>query len=385
MGGHRRGRVAVAVGLLVTTAASPAYAAGPDPRTQAAVGGPLLARDGIVVHDAPDVRELPKVDASSYMVADHETGRVLAAKDPHGHYRPASTLKILTAVTLIPELDPDDTVRPTQEDCNVEGSKVGLTPELDYPVDDLFRALLMASGNDAALALARGAGGLDETLAKMNATAQRLRAHDTVAKTPNGLDEKGQRSSAYDLALLARYGLEMSQFRDYIATVRADFPAPEDDESYEIANHNRLLRPGPDNFDGAIGVKNGWTSKAKASFVGAAERDGHTIVVALMHSEPYFWKDARQLLRWGFAARDEVVPVGRLVEPKPTATPTPSPDDTAVPPSAAAPAAEGPQPSDSRPLPLMAAGVAAGAAAAVLVGSTTGWFVLVRRRRAPEP
>lgn len=390
----RLGLVSVMVGLCAGLVATPAYAAPtPAPGTDEVVGGPLLARDGTVVRDAAGVRDLPKVSASSYVVADHETGEVLAAKDPHGHYRPASTIKILTAVTLIPRLDPDDKVRPTQRDCNVEGSKVGLTPKLKYPVDDLFHGLMLASGNDAALALARGAGGLDRTLELMNETARRLRAYDTVARTPHGLDKKGQRSSAYDLALLARHGLDMPEFRDYVTTVRTKFPAPKD-KSYQIQNHNRLLLPGPDRYKGAIGLKNGWTSKAKASFVGAAKRDGHTIIIALMHSEPYFWKDARQLLNWGFHARGEVEPVGTLVEPTPTATPEPSPAPSPAPspsspPSSATPAAA-PAPggdldaSGDRPISPLAASVAAGIAAAVVAGiGGFGLFVVLRRRRTP--
>lgn len=375
MGRRARGLAVVLATFSVAVTPLPGHA---DSASDEPVGGDLLARGGIVVHEASGVRDLPKVSASSYVVADLESGTVLAAKDAHGRYRPASTIKILTAIALIPELDPDDKVKPTQDDCNVEGSKVGLTPKMKYPVDDLFRGLMMASGNDAALALARGVGGEDRALELMNATARRLQADDTVAKTTNGLDKKGQRTSAYDLTLFARHGLDMPEFRDYIGTVRAKFPAPKQ-KSYQIETHNRLLRPGPDRYQGAIGVKNGWTSKAKASFVGAASRKDHTIVVALMHSEPYFWKDARQLLNWGFAARDEVRPVGVLAEPLPTASPSPSPAAA----SAAAtpgPGAAGGSSTDASSSAGLLAPLALGLAATVML-SAGGFGVLLARRR----
>lgn len=350
----------------------------PDPGTVA--GGPALAGRGVVVNPAPGVKKLPKVNASSYVIADYDTGAVLAAKDPHGRYRPASTLKILTAATLIPRLDPDDKIKPRHEDCNVEGSKVGLVPKMKYRVDDLFRGLMMTSGNDAALALARGAGGKDRTVRLMNETARRWGAYDTVARNPHGLDRKGQRSSAYDLALITRHALGMPDFRDYVTTLRAKFPAPKG-KSYEISTHNQLLMPGAEHYRGAVGVKNGWTSKAKASFVGAARRDGHTLIVVLMHSEPYFWDDARQLLNWGFAAHGEVRPVGALVRPTRMRSPSPEADVPTVPPPTAAAPAAGEPASRDWPLSPVAAGAAVGVVAGALVTAGAYGLLMARRRR----
>ncbi|GGO29420.1 hypothetical protein GCM10010116_58970 [Microbispora rosea subsp. aerata] len=304
------------------------------------IGGERLAGRGLIT--PAGVKPPPKTEASAYVVADADTGAVLAAKDPHGHYRPASTLKTLTAVTLIPKLDKKRKVKPSHEACNVEGSAVGIVPEPIYTVDDLMRALLMVSANDAAVALAEANGGLKKTLADMNKEARRLQAYDTVAKTPNGLDAPGQRSSAYDLALIARAGLAIPDFRKYIATKVAKFPAPKDylkkdkkkkrrgdaeaSESpppayYEMANHNRLLG----RYKGMLGVKNGWTSKALGSFVGAAKRDGHTIIVVIMHHPGGFWEEVAKLLDWGFAARGKATPVGHLVSPVPDAKPSSSP------------------------------------------------------------
>ena len=102
--------------------------------------------------------------AAGWLVADAGTGEVLAARDPHGRYYPASTLKTLTLLTLAPLLDPTRVVVGTAEDANIEGSRVGLVEGGQYPVSLLFQALILQSGNDAANALARAAGGVDVTV-----------------------------------------------------------------------------------------------------------------------------------------------------------------------------------------------------------------------------
>ncbi|MED7927512.1 D-alanyl-D-alanine carboxypeptidase [Nonomuraea sp. LP-02] len=286
-----------------------AYAAPAPP-----VGGPALGSRGLVAPEG--VKKPPKTKATSYVIADVDTGQVLAAKDAHGRYLPASTLKTLTALTLIPKLNKNLRIRPSQNACNQEGSAVGLTPKATYRVDDLFKGLMLTSGNDAAMALAEVNGGLAKTMREMNEEAKRLQAYDTVAKTPSGLDKPGQSSSAYDLALIARAGLANRDFVRYISTKTADFPAPKG-KTYQISNHNKLLW----RYQGMIGVKNGWTSKALGSFVGAATRGGHTIVVSVMRHEGYFWEEVGELLDWGFSVRGKVTPVGQLVDPLPAQQP----------------------------------------------------------------
>ncbi|MFI6501360.1 D-alanyl-D-alanine carboxypeptidase family protein [Nonomuraea typhae] len=312
---------------LTALAGAPAGASA-DPASANPVGGDLLGSRGLVVPEG--VKPPPKTKATSFLIAEAETGHVLAAKDPHGRYLPASTLKTLTALTLIPKLDRNQAIKPSRNAVNQEGSAVGLSTKATYKVHDLFRALMMSSGNDAAMALAEANGGLAKTMRDMNAEAKRLQANDTVAKTPSGLDKPGQSSSAYDLTLIARAGLANPDFRRYISTKTAKFPAPK--KWYEISNHNKLLW----RYKGMLGVKNGWTSKAHGSFVGAASRDGRTIIVTIMRHEGYFWEEVEDLLDWGFSARGKVTPVGQLVDPLP-AQPDPAQQVTA--PSSQPPAA----------------------------------------------
>jgi D-alanyl-D-alanine carboxypeptidase (penicillin-binding protein 5/6) len=303
--------VVAAVAAACVAAAAPATAAGRDGEDDP-VGGPALAATGVVV--APDVGApaLPKgLAMGSWLVADADTGDVLAAKAPHTRFLPASTLKTLTAVTLLPLLDPTATTVATQADAAVDGSKVGLVPGMRYTLDTLFTAMLVVSGNDAADALAEAAGGIPHTVTLMNEQARHLQAYDTVARTPSGLDADGETTSAYDLALIARAGLAMPSFRHYIATIRSLVPAPHR-KHFEIYTHNRLLTT----YRGDIGVKNGYTVKAGATYVGAATRGGHTIIVTLMNAPPNFWPQAKALLNWGFGALGHVTPVGTLVGPE---------------------------------------------------------------------
>jgi len=275
------------------------------------VGGPLLATDGVTVSPLAGAPALPTgLTMGSWLVADADTGAVLAAKAPHRRFLPASTLKTLTALTLLPVLDPASTTVATQGDASVDGSKVGLVPGMRYTLDTLFTAMLVVSGNDAADALAEAAGGIPHTVDLMNAEALHLQAYDTFARTPSGLDAPGESTSAYDLALIARAGLAIPAFRHYVSIVRSTVPAPHH-KHFEIYTHNRLLTT----FPGDIGVKNGYTVKAGATYVGAATRNGHTIIVTLMNAPPNFWTQAKSLLAWGFRARTLVEPVGTLVGP----------------------------------------------------------------------
>ena len=282
------------------------------------VGGPELAGRGIIVHyPAHGARRLPSVQASSYVIADAGTGQVLAAKDPHGHFLPASTLKVLTADALMPVLKPDATVVTSGLAADVTPNKVGLVTGHAYPVTDLFQALLLISANDAAIALAQATGSYAKGVAMMNAEAHRLQADDTVAVRPNGLNAKGQHSSAYDLALFARQALTMREFMRIEATPAAMFPLQRR-HSIELFNQNTMLSTYP----GDLGGKIGWTTASETTFIAWARRDGHTLIVTIMHCVPLTEMTiAAKLLNWGFAMDRKVSPVGTLARPLPAARP----------------------------------------------------------------
>ena len=164
----------------------------------------------------------------SYVVADLDTGGILAAKSPHAWLRPASTLKTLTALTLLPRLDPRALVLASEEAQAAAGSRVGILAGNRYSVGNLVDAMMMFSANDAVYALADAAGGYDKTVALMNETAREIGAHDTVVVDPSGLDEGNQRSSAYDLALIARAAMRLPAFRAAAVKRDAVFPGGTD-------------------------------------------------------------------------------------------------------------------------------------------------------------
>jgi D-alanyl-D-alanine carboxypeptidase (penicillin-binding protein 5/6) len=256
-------------------------------------------------------RHLPDVQASSWLIADADSGQVLAAKDPHGYYRPASTLKVLTAVALIAALNPSATVVASRLATSQEPNDIGLLTGHSYKVSDLFTALLTVSANDAAVALAQATGSYPRGMAIINAEARHLRADDTVAKDPNGLDQPGQHVSAYDLALIARQALKMPAFMKYDTVTGGLFPLSAH-KSVGLYNQDGLLT----GYKGGLGGKTGWTSAAGATYVGMARRGGVTLIVSLLHGPPLTEvASAEKLLDWGFAQDGQVRPAGTLVAP----------------------------------------------------------------------
>jgi len=281
------------------------------------IGGPALAGTGIIQSPLAGAQPLPKVNADTWLIADATTGEVLAAKNPHAHVRPASTLKTLTALTLMPVLDRNLVHTATEKDVRVEGSHVGIVSGATYTVWDLWNGLLLPSGNDAATALANQNGGVTKTVAAMQSVAHQLQALDTHVVNPSGLDADGQVSSAYDMALIAAAAMKLPDFRTVTNTKSYSFPGfmPKSGKArktFQIYTENRLLRH---NYPGIVGGKTGFTSLAHRTFWAAADRNGHTLIVTLFQIHQPTESAAQALLNWGFANRTKVNPVGTLVSP----------------------------------------------------------------------
>jgi len=305
------------------SASSPPASASPASAPPAVIGGAQLAGRGVIVNypSSGSVPRLPGVKASAFVIADAGTGQVLAARDPHGRYRPASTLKMLTAISLIPVLNPEATVVATKQAVSVSPNIVGLLPGHAYKISDLFTALLTISANDAAVALAQATGSFSQGMAVINAEARQLQADDTVAGPPNRLDAPGQHTSAYDLALIARRALQMPAFLRYDQVITAKFRVSAK-KSVTLYNQNSLLT----SYRGAVGGKIGWTTAAGATYVGMARRNGVTLIVTLLHCPALTEIDAaKSLLNWGFAVDGKVRPAGTLVGPQQPPAPAPAP------------------------------------------------------------
>lgn len=318
---------ALALSLALTSAgalclvgpAAPATAAG-DP-----IGGPQLAKQGVIVNLARGVPAPPAMPGGSWVIADLDTGQILAAKAPHTRHLPASTMKALTALTLIPILGADKKIMVKPQDVRVDGSRLGIMSGTSYTSGTLLQGLLMASGNDAAYALARSNESTAVTLKAMNATAAELNASDTVAKDPSGLDAPGQSSSAYDLALIGRAAMKLPEFRKYVSKKETSMPGGIDAKgkrrpSFKISSHNQLLF----NYPGTIGIKTGYTIAAGHTLIAAASRGGKTYILTSMNSPKISWRPSAALFNWAFAHGSSLTPVGQLVAPgKPKVTTPP--------------------------------------------------------------
>ncbi|WP_053707807.1 D-alanyl-D-alanine carboxypeptidase family protein [Streptomyces sp. NRRL B-3648] len=317
---------------LAAQAPSPSPTATP-PAGMSTLGGARLGQPGTQVNLAPGVPVLPKeLTARSWIVSDAESGEVLAAHNAHWRLPPASTLKMLFADTVLPRFPKGTLHKVAPSDLKGMGagsSVVGIKEGGTYSVHDLWLGVFLRSGNDAVHVLSAMNGGVAQTVQDMQDHAEELQALDTHVVSPDGYDAPEQVSSAYDLTLFARSGLQKRDFRDYCSTVSATFG------STEIRNTNRLLSGDSDVpvYPGIAGVKNGNTTHAGATFTGVAERGGKVLLVTVMNPEKHehneVYKETAKLLDWGFQAAGKVEPVGELVPPRSAATAQPDPSASA--------------------------------------------------------
>lgn len=288
--------------------------------------------------------EIPDFATKSWIVVDASSGDVLAGENINEQLPMASTIKTLTSLTLLPRLQYDSVYEASPRETLTEGAHVGVLAGNRYTVEELFHGMLMRSGNDAAVALA-DAYGYQRTLDAMNAEAQRVGATSTVAKSPNGLDQPGQVTTAADLAQIYRVAIQDPRLREILTAKQAEFPAqpPQDPtlarSTFTIYNHDSLLTS---DYPGFMGGKSGFTSQAGRTYVAGAERDGRQFVVALLGIGGGTTQTARQLLDWSFANAQQLTPIAQL----PTVE-----DETAI---SAEPARAIADPNDVAPLPANA-------------------------------
>jgi D-alanyl-D-alanine carboxypeptidase (penicillin-binding protein 5/6) len=285
-------RVWITVGMTVGTALC-LLAAGTTTASAAPAPG---------ISQPPGSLPIPDGPAQAWVVADMDSGAVLAGRDEYGRYAPASTIKVLLALTVLDELPLDGTVVANEADTKVECNCAGVAPGHVYTARQLLEALLLVSGNDAANTLATMLGGREAAITKMNAKAAALGASSTNAGSPSGLDGPGINvwSSPHDLAVIFRAAMADPVFAEITTMPTTVFPTKTGDKV--LVNQDELLQ----RYPGAIGGKTGYTDIARKTFVGAAQRHGRRLVVAMMYGlvkegGPTYWDQAAGLLDWGFA------------------------------------------------------------------------------------
>ncbi len=239
----------------------------------------------------------PEGPAQAWLVADLDSGQILAARDPYATHAPASTIKVLLALVALDEVPMDATVVADAADAKAECNCVGIKAGQTYTARELLDAALLESGNDAANTLAHLLGGRQATVDKMNAKAAALGATSTHTDSPSGLDAPGMdmRTSPHDLAVIFRAALANPVFAEITAQPSAPFPGR------GLHNQNELMY----RYPGVIGGKTGFTDIARKTYVVAAERDGKRLVASMMYGlvhegGPTYWDQAASLFDWGF-------------------------------------------------------------------------------------
>lgn len=252
----------------------------------------------LLFHTPRPAAAVPEIVGEAAALIDARNGQFLYEKNPSQQLYPASTTKILTAVIALENSSLDDKVTITAEACNIEGSAIGLLEGEQITLEDLLYALLLNSGNDTAIAIAiHVAGSVEGFTDLMNQKAAELGAVDSHFANPHGLTDPNHYTTAHDLALISSYAMQNPEFRKIVATKTANIHRDDPLAQTYLANHNNLLW----DYEGSIGVKNGYTEAARQCLVSAANRNGRELLAVVLKTEgDNIWIDSKALLNYGF-------------------------------------------------------------------------------------
>ena len=232
-----------------------------------------------------------KISSRAAIIIDAVTGKTLYARNPDTQRQPASTIKILTGMIALKSLDNTEQVSVSRKAARQPRSKVYLDQKKKYQANDLINAVLLASANDASVAIAERIAGSEKKFAQMMTLRANLwGATKTICKTATGLTAKGQKSTARDLATIFRYAMRDPAFSKRMKMIKVRTT-----EGKLLRNHNKALWQ----VDGTLGGKTGYTNAARQTYVGKFKRGSDEIIVAIMGSET-MWSDIKQLVSYGF-------------------------------------------------------------------------------------
>ena len=244
--------------------------------------------------------------AKACIIIDEASGRVLLSHNAETPLPMASTTKVMTALLAIERGNLGDPVTCSRNAFGVPGTSIYLSQGETLSLRDMLYGLMLASGNDAAVAIAEHIGGTAEEFCRMmTARAAELGCQNTVFLTPHGLPCDGHYTTARELAAIAAAALENETFAEIAGTYKKVISTEDGSISRLLVNHNRMLR----SYDGAIGVKTGYTSGAGRCLVSAARRDGVTLIAVTL-DDHRDWADHTAMLDAGFAAYSERILCG---------------------------------------------------------------------------
>ena len=278
----------------------------------------ILSCQNTIIHETDKALEEPKnLYAKGAVLMDAKSGRVLFGKNADTVMPNASTTKVMTCILALESGKSDDILTVSKYAASMPKVHLGMREGQKFRMEDLLYSLMLESHNDSAVAIAEGVGGSVQHFSEMmNEKARELGCRNTTFLTPNGLDaEKTQKdgshcqhgTTAHDLAQILSYCITKSpqkeNFLKITQTRTYQFRDQEGGSQYSCCNHNAFL----DMMDGAMTGKTGFTAKAGYCYVGALEREGHTLVVALLacgwpNHKTYKWSDTRTLMQYGLDA-----------------------------------------------------------------------------------
>ncbi len=236
--------------------------------------------------------------AKAAVVINGDNGEIIYSSNADTRLPMASTTKIMTGLLLCEYGNPQKEITVTEEMLKVEGSSMGLLAGDRVTLHDLLYGLMLASGNDAANVIAYSLGGsLDGFAQMMNQKATELGLTDTHFATPSGLDAEDHYTTAYELAEITQYAMRNEDFAKAVSCEKAVLNYGNPPYRRSLTNHNKLLKM----YDGAVGVKTGFTKKSGRCLVSAARRDGK-LVIAVTLNDPNDWQDHSALLEYGLNA-----------------------------------------------------------------------------------
>lgn len=281
-------------------------------RNIARIAAVLLLFSAVFAYNTHNARaEGVDVSANAAVVMEANTGRVLFEKNAHDKMPMASTTKVMTALVALEYGNPSDVVTVSQNASGVEGSSIWLSVGEKMPLSDMLYGLMLASGNDAAVAIAEHVGGsVDAFVDMMNKKAQEIGAYDTHFMNPNGLPVEGHYTTAYDLALISAYAMRNPSFCEIVKTQYKTLPWEGHEWDRVVKNKNKILW----NYEGGNGIKTGFTKEAGRCLAAAAQRDNMQLVSVVL-SAPNMFEDCMALMDYGFENYENkvIVQQGELI------------------------------------------------------------------------
>lgn len=254
----------------------------------------------------------PEISAEAAVLLDWNSGRILYARNPHLPKHMASTTKIMTAIIALERGNMREAVITSPRAANTGGSSIWLEEGEKKTLEELVYGLMLRSGNDAAVAIGEHISGSMESFAElMTRRARELGAKNTSFRNPHGLHDPEHYTTAYDLTVIAAHAMGLKEFRNIVSTPSKTISWPGHPWSRHLYNQNKLFEL----YEGAEGIKTGWTTPAGRCFVGSAVRNGRRLISVVLNA-PQMWEDTVALLDYGYNsfANTNVVKDGQFLK-----------------------------------------------------------------------